>query len=244
MLVTITDFGSQGPYLAQMKAAAMAHAPDLPILDLFTDAPAFNPRAAAYLVSAYAADLPEGAVILGVVDPGVGSERAGIVVHAGGRWFVGPDNGLFALAARHAGGAAAWRIAWTAPDASATFHGRDIFAPVAARLARGERPLGMPLDPATLVGADWPDDLAEIVYVDAYGNCMTGVRANTLPPGARVRIAGHAPARGRTFSDVPEGTPLWYTNANGLVEIAVNAGRADTALGIGVGTPVEIASTP
>jgi len=244
MLVTITDFGPQGPYLAQMKAAALAHAPAAAVLDLFTDAPAFNPYAAAYLVSAYVADFPEGTVVLGVVDPGVGSERAGIAVHAGGRWFVGPDNGLFAVAARHAGDAAAWRIAWPAPDASATFHGRDIFAPVAARLHRGERPLGAPLAPETLVGADWPADLAAIVYVDAYGNCMTGVRANTLPPTARLTVAGRTPPRARTFSDVPPGTPLWYENANGLVEIAVNAGRADTALGIGVGTPVEIASEP
>jgi len=241
MLVTVTDFGSQGPYLAQMKAAAMAHAPNVPMLDLLTDAPAFNPRATAHVLSAYIADFPQDSVVLGVVDPGVGSERAGIVVRAGGRWFVGPDNGLFAIAASHAGAAAAWHIAWTPRRLSATFHGRDVFAPVAALLAVGERPLGAPCDPADLVGAEWPADLAEIVYVDTYGNCMTGVRAATLPDGAQLRVAGRTPVRARTFSDVPEGEPLWYENANGLVEIAVNAGRADAGLGIGVGTAVEIA---
>jgi len=241
MLVTVTDFGADGPYLAQLHAAALARAPGLPILDLFTAAPAFNPRATAHLLAAYVPDMPPASVIVGVVDPGVGSAREAVAVQAGGRWFVGPDNGLFAVVAARADGAAAWRLAWPEPAASATFHGRDIFAPAAAALARGERPLGAALDAGRdLVGAAGPDELHEIIHIDGYGNAMTGLRAAEHPADAELRVNGRALPRRRTFSDVPPGAPLCYENANGLLEIAVNAGRADADLGLAIGTPVQI----
>ena len=87
---------------------------------------------------------------------------------------------------------------------------------------------------------DWPDDLAAIVYVDHFGNAMTGLRASALPPGARLVAAGRILDRARTFSDRPQGEVFWYENSNGLAEIAVNLGRADRDLGLAIGAAVEI----
>jgi len=239
MIVLFTDFGPAGPYVGQMKAVLTAAAPSVPVIDLLSAAPAYAARASAYLLAALAPDFPAGAVFLAVVDPGVGGNRAPVVVKADGQWFVGPDNGLFAIVARRADDIAAWRIAFRPQSLSASFHGRDLFAPVAARIAAGKDVPGSPIPPETVHRADWPDDLAEIVFIDHYGNAMTGLRAATLPGDSVLESAGHRFRSARVFSDVAPGAAFWYENANGLAEIAVNQGRAD-GLGIMVGTPVAI----
>ncbi len=240
MIVVFTDFGWTGPYVGQMKAVLAALAPGAPVIDLMHDAPMFAPRPAAYLLAALAERLPAGAVVLGVVDPGVGTRRHPVVVQAGGRRYVGPDNGLFSQVARRAGPAAAWRIDWRPPALSATFHGRDLFAPVAAMLATGAAPPGPPLAPDSVDRPDWPDELPEVVYVDHYGNAMTGLRATALGAGAALAVQGRVMPRARTFGDVPPGTPFWYENSIGLAEIAVAQGSAASALGLAVGAPVEV----
>lgn len=240
MIVLFTDFGLAGPYTGQMKAVLARRAPGVPVIDLFADAPAFDPRLSAYLLAAYAAGLPEDVVIVAVVDPGVGSTRRPLVVEADGRRFVGPDNGLFELVMRRAARVGVSAIDWRPPVLSHSFHGRDLFAPVAAMLARGETVAGTRLAPGEGRRPDWPDDLAQIVYIDVYGNAMTGVRAAALGADAGLEVAGVTVRRARTFSDVPPGTALWYENANGLAEIAVNRGRADAGLGLAVGTPVGV----
>lgn len=246
MIVLFTDFGPGGPYLGQMKAALAQAAPEVPVIELMSDVPAFDARLGAYLLAAYAPAFPAEAVFLSVIDPGVGSARAPLVVRAGGRWYVGPDNGLFAMVLRRAAGSEApqaWVITWRPERLSATFHGRDLFAPVAARLALGEAPPGDPLSPerlARLPGAGWPDDLARIVYVDRYGNATTGLRAETLAPGTRLRAAGRTLTRARSFSDLPPGEAFWYENSNGLAEIAINRGDAAHDLGLAPGAEVEI----
>ncbi len=138
MIVLFTDFGSAGPYVGQMRAVLVRAAPDVPVIELFSDAPAFNAKASAYLLAAYCAEFEPGTVFLAVVDPGVGGPREAIALEADGRWYVAPDNGLLALVARRADAAQWWRITWRPANLSASFHGRDLFALVAARLARGE----------------------------------------------------------------------------------------------------------
>jgi len=241
VIALFTDFGLEGPYTGQMKAVLHRDAPGVPVIDLFADAPAGNPKASAYLLAAYAAWFPSGTIFLSVVDPGVGSERASVMVEADGRWYVGPGNGLFELVLRRASVARCWEITWRPEILSHSFHGRDLFAPVAARLARGEPPAGE-LRAHAGRRPDWPDDLAEIVYVDHYGNALTGLRAALLPASARLVAAGKSLSRARTFSDVPEGAGFWYENSNGLAEIAVNAGRADRALGLAIGSAVIVGS--
>ena len=240
MLVLFTDFGLSGPYTGQVKAALHWLAPGVPIIDLFADLPAAKPKPAAYLLGAYGAWFPPGTVLLSVVDPGVGGARAAVVVEADGRSYVGPDNGLFEIVLRRADLGKTSEILWRPDTLSASFHGRDLFAPVAARLAAGT----LPLDALRAAGIgrfpDWPDDLPEIVYIDGYGNAVSGLRAAILPERTGLAVGAHVLRRARTFSDVPPGAAFWYENSNGLAEIAVNAGRADSALGLDIGTPVSV----
>ena len=240
MIVLFTDFGLEGPYTGQIKAVLYRTAPGIPVIELFADAPAGRPKPAANLLAAYGVWFPPGTVLLAVIDPGVGGPRPAVIVEAGGRWYVGPDNGLFELVRRRAESARTWEILWRPEALSASFHGRDLFAPVAAGLARGEHPAHEPR--ASEIGrhADWPDDLPEIVYVDRYGNAVTGLRGNLLPNDARLRVSGRVLMYARTFSDVPAGEAFWYENSNGLAEIAVNAGRAADALELVIGSPVAI----
>jgi len=240
MIVLFTDFGREGPYTGQMQAVLQRCAPGVPVIDLLADVPAYDIRAAAYLLPALAAAFEAGTVFLCVVDPGVGGHRAPVALRADGSWYVGPDNGLFALVQRRAAAADSWEISWRPDRLSASFHGRDLFAPVAARLARGEAPPGQPRPAATLARPDWPDDLAAVIYVDAFGNAMTGLRAATLPAGARLSLAATELPAARTFSDQPPGTAFWYENANGLVEIAVNQGSAAARFALAPGTPVAL----
>lgn len=238
ILVLATDFGLEGPYTGQMKAVLAARASGVPVVDLFADLPPFRAKSAAYLLAAYAPVFGPDAVFLCVVDPGVGTDRAAVVVEADGQRFVGPDNGLFQVIRRRAKKSHVWRLPGSGHTLSASFHGRDLFAPIAADLAAG-RPFKAA--PAVLdVGADWPDDLPEIVYADRYGNAMTGVRATTLGHSDRLAVNGQELPWARVFGDVPVGQGFWYGNANGLVEIAVNQGRAIDRLGLAVGDPVTV----
>ena len=242
MIVLFTDFGLHGPYAGQMKAVLAQMAPGIAVIDLFADAPVGNPKPSAYLLAAYAPWFPAGTVFLCVVDPGVGGTRPAIILEIDDRWYVGPGNGLFELVQRRAGTAQCFDIAWKPERLSSSFHGRDLFAPVAAMLARGERPPGEPRKNNVDRRPKWTDDLAEIVYVDHFGNAMTGLRATMLPEGTRLATSGQVLERANTFSDLLPGGAFWYENANGLAEIAVNQGRADRVLGLTIGTPVTILS--
>ncbi|HXC29037.1 MAG TPA: SAM-dependent chlorinase/fluorinase [Stellaceae bacterium] len=241
MIALFTDFGLAGPYTGQVMAVLHRDAPGIPVVSLFADAPAAQPKPAAYLLAAYSAWFPAGTVLLCVVDPGVGSARRAAIAEADGRLYVGPDNGLFDIVMRHANEARLWEIAWRPAALSATFHGRDLFAPVAARLAAGEPIAGFARRMADESAARaWPDDLAEIVYVDRYGNAMTGLRGALVPGAARLVVAGRMIEAAATFSAAPPGAAFWYINSNGLAEIAVNGARADTVLGLAIGTTVRI----
>lgn len=238
MIVIATDFGSAGPYMGQMKAVLAREAPGVPVIDLFADLPAFEIQAAAYLLAAYVDEFASGTVFVGVVDPGVGGARRAAVVRADGRWYVGPDNGLFNVIAQRAANLQWWDIDWRPQSLSDSFHGRDLFAPVAARLARGDAVPGQAVEPSARVLQDWPADYARIVYVDHYGNLMTGVRAASVSTIGTLDAGAQRLPYARTFSEVARGTAFWYCNANGLVEIAVNQGRASDVLGLGVGDAV------
>ncbi|MBV9583555.1 MAG: SAM-dependent chlorinase/fluorinase [Alphaproteobacteria bacterium] len=240
MIVLFTDFGLEGPYTGQVLAVLQQTAPAVPAVSLFADLPPGQPKPAAYLLATYARWFPPDTVFLCVVDPGVGSERRALIAEADGRFYVGPDNGLFEIVLRRAEGSRVWEANWRPAILSASFHGRDLFAPVAARLARGEAPgtLGEPLYPTR--EPDWPDDLAEIVYIDRYGNAITGLRGEIAPAAARIFAGGRPLPHANTFSAVPPGSAFWYVNSNGLVEIAVNQGRAEQKLRLAIGSPISV----
>ena len=240
LIALFTDFGVGSPYVGQMTAAIARAAPQARVIDLLHDAAPFDPRSAAYLLAAYAAAIPAPSTFVCVVDPGVGGDRRPIVVSADGRTFVGPDNGLLEIVRRRGTTVETSEIDWRPDRLSPSFHGRDLFAPVAARLAIGTAVERTALPEGTLAGADWPDDLAQVIYVDRYGNAVTGIRSAAIDSGATVIAGGRELGFARTFSDAPAGRAFWYANANGLVELAVSLGRADTELAVGIGAPVEI----
>ena len=240
MIVLFTDFGLEGPYIGQLQAVLYQQAPGIPVINLLSDLAPFDIQGAASLLPAYTAGFPPATVCLCVVDPGVGSNRPGVVVKADGRWYVGPNEGLFAMLLRQSSKVECWQLPEPG-DVSASFHGRDVFAPVAARLARGGAVPGESLAKNCLEQADWPDELFRVVYIDRFGNAITGVHASTLAPGMPLAVNGQAVNRARTFSDVSRGDAFWYENANGLVEFAVNRGRADTVLGLKPGNVFKLA---
>jgi len=241
MILMFTDFGCGGPYLGQMRLSIERHAPAVPVVNLMSDVSPLDARAAAYLLAALSGEIPPGAVLLGVVDPGVGTDsREPVVMRAADRWYVGPGNGLFSIVAQQHPPSQVWRITWRPSRLSASFHGRDLFAPVAAMLARGDEVPGDPVDAACVGPQDWPDDLAQIIYLDEFGNAMVGVRAGNLDDDRSLEVRGHRVAPARTFGDVAPGDAFWYANSCGLVEIAVNQGSAQASLGLTVGDRVSV----
>lgn len=239
--VLFCDFGL--PYTGQMKARLMAAA-DHPVIDLFHDVPAYDVRAGSVLLAAFAHDFAPGSVFVCVVDPGVGSDRRKPgAVFAGGRWFVGPLNGVFEhVLRRWFEDAQAYEITWRPrPDhMSATFHGRDLFAPVAVQLAAGDLSGLAPIDLDTVRRVDFADDVAEVIYADGFGNLMTGVRAKILNDDETLEVQGRKLPRVRTFAEVESGTLFCYENAVGLMEIAANQGNAQFILQISPPTAIKV----
>jgi len=245
MIVTFTDFGFEGPYLGQMRSVLYQNAPGVQVIDLMVDAPAFDVRAAAYLLPRVMEPLAKGTVCLAIVDPGVGGTRKPIVLEANERWFIGPDNGLFELLVRQSETAVrCWEITYRPETVSASFHGRDIFAHVAAMIANGDTTAsltwGRPLTYDKAVRADWTNDWVRVIYIDWYGNCMTGLRWNQIDTSSRVKVGGIELTFAKTFSDCPVGNALCYQNSLGLVEFAINQGNAAEYLGLGQGSPVSV----
>lgn len=238
-IVLATDYGTSGAYVGQLKSAIYTHAPEAQVIDLIHDLPAFNPRASAYLLASLLEYVPRESVIVGVVDPGVGSARRPIVLQGDGYTFTGPDNGLFSMVSRKLSEARWFEIALSTEPASNTFHGRDVFAPVAAQIVSGATPGLEPVPGDTLAGTDWPDDLHEIVYIDHFGNALTGIRYRPADKNRVLKIHGEALRYAPAFHCLTPGEGFWYDNSNGLVEVAVRDGSAALRFDLKVGDPVE-----
>ncbi len=232
MIVLFTDFGVADPYVGQMHAVLAQAAPNIPVIDLFHAVPNFDIRAAAYLLPAYAREFPPGTVFICVVDPGVGGARRSVMFKVDERWYVGPDNGLFHILARRSADGECRVIRWQPRQLSASFHGRDLFAPVAARLACGEIPDSEPTTLTIPPGPAWPEDFAAVLYVDHYGNAITGIRAASLGIERSLRVGETIVKYVRVFSEAPMGVAFWYENANGLMEIALNQDSAAKQLNL------------
>lgn len=240
MILLFTDFGSADLYVGQVHAALLQHAPGVAIVDLLHDVPNFNVRAGAHLLAALGPRAPEGAVFMAVVDPGVGSAREAVVAEADGRWYVGPDNGLLFPVAARAKAHKVWRIRWRPEGLSASFHGRDLFGPIAAWIAAGPFPEGKLERKKRLAVAVETGDLAEIIYIDHYGNGMTGLRASAVARESVLHVGNESVPFAGIYADAPTDAAFWYENSLGLVEIAVNRGSAARNLGLAVGTRVRL----
>lgn len=244
IIVLFTDFGVSGPYVGQMKSVLVQQAPEANIIDLFADVPAWNIKAAAYLLSAYVDEFPPDTIFLCVIDPGVGTaSRLPAILNIDGRWYVGPDNGLFNVVAQRAGqrdDVKWWEITWQPDRLSSSFHGRDLFAPVAAMLARGDMPAVIQQELSQRIDLSWPEQLSEVIYLDHFGNLMTGIQAKDVSPKSVIVAGQHHLRYARTFADVLPGESFWYENANGLLELATNQGRACDVLSLDIGDSIAI----
>lgn len=262
----LSDYGYRDPFVGVCHAAIARVDPAIPVIDLTHGIAAQDIRGGAIALADAIPFLPRDAVVLAVVDPGVGSERRGVAVQAfDGQILIGPDNGLLSAALALCGGAEAVselsQSPWALRPTAETFHGRDIFSPVAAQLAAGAslEDAGQPLDPSILISIELPrpvigdDDLrAEVLDIDAFSNVrLAASRADLeglgVVDGSRVEIetAGmRTPARFvKTFADVAALEPLVFEDANGSLSIAINQGHAATELGIKLGTTVRILPT-
>ena len=230
-----TDFGGADGYVGAMKGVIHRLAPGTTVVDLAHDVPRHDVAHAAWVVATAAFEFPAGTIHVVVVDPGVGGARGEVIVATGGHLFVGPDNGVFG----HVAGASdeVWAIRVPA-GASPTFHGRDVFAPTAAALARGvaSATLGAP---TLLAGRlPWPSP-GVIVHVDVFGNLISDLRCAPGTAGT-VRIAGLELPLVRTYEDVAPGEALAYVGSAGTIEIAVRDRDAGRVLGIARGEPVAL----
>ena len=236
-----TDFGSADIYVGQVKAVLHDEAPTSPVIDLLNDAPEFDIEASAHLIAALASRLPTRSVLVAVVDPGVGGMRDAIAMEADGHWYVGPDNGLLSVVAARARAVKVSPLTWMPAPKSVSFHGRDLFAPAAAHIAASAVDLQTLPTKKELDVQYAPGDLMKIIYVDHYGNLVSGVRAAELG-NCTVRLGARSVARARSFFDVPPGALFWYENSIGLLEVAANQASASHLLNVGIGHGIGIDS--
>jgi S-adenosylmethionine hydrolase len=261
MIITfLTDYGLTDAFVGVCHAVIAGICPEARVIDISHGVLRGDVRAGALMLRGAVGYAPLG-VHLAVVDPGVGGDRRAVAVAtADGRRFVGPDNGLLSLCFEPAGGVVEAVDIGRSPFAlrpmSATFHGRDIFAPVAAHLAGGAslREAGEPFDPAGLVQLELPvarvEDgalVAHAVYFDQFGNVQLDAASEDLPlaPGQSLAISVRGEswpgAYGRTFADVAAGELLVYEDSDRRLAVAINQGSAVGRLGISVGDELRIA---
>ncbi len=253
-VVLLTDFGLADHYAGVLHAVLLRESPGVPRLDLSHGVPPGDLWTACFLLRAAWPHLPEDAVVLAVVDPGVGTGRRAVAVAVGGRYLVGPDNGLAAAVGEAAEVVVLEPGTMGLPEPSATFHGRDLFAPAAGRLARGEAlaSLGVPLDPAALVPCPIPVPERSggtvrgvVQHVDRFGNVVTNIPAAGVPPRAELRVGWRRIRRTvRTYGEAPEGEVVILEGSSGFLEVSVVGGSAAGVLDLAPGDPVEVVVPP
>jgi len=245
IITLLTDFGTADGYVAELKGVLCSAAPDVTIVDLSHEIPPQDVEAARLAVARYWRRFPSGTVHVVVVDPGVGSDRTALAVSSEDRFLVGPDNGVLSPALLASGSRAVSLP--TPPSASATFHGRDVFAPAAAHLASGTAidALGGPcLDPVIrrtpeARRASDGSVIGEIIAIDRFGNAISNLIA---PRGGQIDIRGRTMPIVRTYADAPVGDIIALVGSTGFVEIAQRDGSAARVLEITRGTRVTLRS--
>jgi len=265
IITLLTDFGVESTYPAQMKGVILGRCPGVTIVDVSHGVPPHDVRTAAFMLAAAAPAFPQGTIHVAVVDPQVGSQRRILAAEAAGCTYLAPDNGLLTLVThrelvRGADPASQGPLRifsvenefFFRTDVSSTFHGRDIFAPVAAAIADGAdlEDFGPPVTSIErfefpLPAHDGCNITGRVLYVDTFGNLVTNIGGGMLAQCDPVRLEVHilgAVIRGlsRAYSDVPAGALLAYVGSAGLLEVAVNRQSAAARLGAGPDTPLKV----
>ncbi len=249
-----TDFGLDDPFAGIMKGVILGRDPSIRVVDLCHGVPAGAVGIGGLWLGLSCRWLPAGTVHAAVVDPGVGTDRGLLCLTDGDHVFLAPDNGLAAEICRHREIEAIYQVDWrdlVGDPPSRTFHGRDIFAPIAADLARGAiraDELGPKIDactvdsplPASRPSAGGVD--GEILLADHFGNLMTNIPAGQIPAGRTIRVVAGPASFGLvgTYEEAPPGQPAGLVNSFGLLEIACRGAHADEVLELGPGATVRI----
>lgn len=259
IITLTTDFGYADAYVGAMKGVILGICPNATLVDISHEIRPQAVRQAAYVLSTAAPYFPRGTVHLVVVDPGVGTSRRPVAVATQRPdYYVAPDNGVLSLAFAADPAHQAVRLTdprFRRPEVSATFHGRDIFAPAAAHLARGQalQELGEPFPPPDLIALPLSQSMrpvngiwqAEVLHIDRFGNLIISF----VPPSSTYQLAVTAGGKriskvARTFADVARGELLAYVGSSGYLEIAVREGNAHSTTGLRVGDSVLIEKRP
>lgn len=242
IITLTTDFGNADWFVGSMKGVILGIEPHATIVDITHEIPAGDIRAGAFALAASYRCFPRNSVHVAVVDPGVGTKRAAIAVHTADYLFVGPDNGVLSFALAREKSVETRRLdndAYFHKPVSHTFHGRDIFAPVAARLTQGVAFDSLGATLYETVRLPWPSQ-PQIIYIDRFGNAITNI--SVVSPAAKIAsVAGKVECGvAQCYAQVPAGKPVALIGSAGFLEIAVNGGSAAQQFGLKIGDAVEI----
>ncbi|MEM3703011.1 MAG: SAM-dependent chlorinase/fluorinase [Candidatus Bathyarchaeia archaeon] len=257
IITLTTDFGLADPYVAEMKAVILKINPDAKIVDISHQIEKFNIRMGAYVLAAAASYFPEGTIHVAVVDPGVGTKRKPIVVETENGFFIGPDNGVLALAANRQGIKHVYEITnskFMMPKISATFHGRDIFAPAAAFLSKGVLPSEFGCEIRKIVMPRfakivWKGNMltGEVIHVDSFGNIVTNFTWKELEWACakgtvkiKLKESELSLKLCKAYAEVKSQMPLAIMGSHDFLEISVNRGNAAETFKIKPGDKVTL----
>jgi len=259
IVTLLSDFGLKDPYVAEMKAVIMRICPEARIIDVSHDIEKFNIRMGAFVLASAAPYFPKGTIHVAVVDPGVGTKRRPILIEASHALYVGPDNGLLLLAAQKQGVRHVFNITnshYMLSRVSKTFHGRDIFAPVAAHLASGSDPadFGSEIQDYVIPKFAKPELTAnefrgEVLHIDDFGNIITNISAEDfektrIKDGStfQLRLKGKITALKfcSAYGETPIGKPLALIGSHDFLEISINQGNASKKFGIKTGDQITV----
>lgn len=255
MITLLTDFGLVDHYVGVMKGVIATIAPEQRVVDITHEVPPFQVMEGAFLLEQAWRFFPMGTVHVAVVDPGVGGERRPLLVEAGGHFFIGPDNGIFSFVLGEKA-ARAWVLdesRYWLPRVSSTFHGRDVFAPVAARVAKGlpasifgtrvEDALRSPaVEPVRMSRRNW---MGAVLHVDRFGNLVTNFRIADypqIPRGDFAMVVGmeEVDFYSATYAGCPEDTLAVIPGSSGYFDVSLARGNAARRTGLAAGSPVEL----
>jgi S-adenosyl-L-methionine hydrolase (adenosine-forming) len=254
MITLTTDFGLRDPYVAEMKGAILTINPKAMLIDITHNVEKFNIRMGSFMLASAAPYFPKGTTHLVIVDPGVGTERRGIVVQTKRGFFVGPDNGVLMLAAQSQGIEAIYELSnlnLMFPQTSNTFHGRDIFAPAAAYIDRGTQPrdFGSEIKDPVLPHFSVVEQIrgvlsGEILYIDSFGNVIFNIKEKIMPNSPVISIKLPQVSLKlkfcKTYGEATTGEPIVLVGSDGFVELALNQGSAAEKFNLKVGDKIAI----
>jgi len=261
IITLLSDFGLKDPYVAEMKAVILSICPEARIVEISHEIEKFNIRMGAFVLASAAPYFPAGTIHVAVVDPGVGTKRRPIIVETKRCFYVGPDNGLLMLAAQKEGISHVYHVSnprYMLSRVSRTFHGRDVFSPAAAHLARGCPPseFGPQIRDYALPEFAKPrvikgELLGEVLHIDDFGNIVSNISAEDLEKmGVREGCPLHVKLKGRTlalklcsaYGEVPAKKPLGIIGSSDFLEISINQGNASKVFKAKIGDSVRVSS--